>query len=345
MIIRYQHLHVHFTADPTIGAQKFHELATPRVGGVAVFVSLICVWFLRSFSQPILDDLPIFLICVPVFFLGLLEDVTKKIGVKLRLAGAFFSGLLAFMHLNAHIVSIDIPFLDQCLSIMWVSAIFSAFAIAGLSNAYNIIDGFNGLASMVGMIALSSIAYIAWTIGDSMIIFNAVAMVTVLLGFFIWNYPRGLIFLGDAGAYLIGSWIAILSIQLVFHHHEVSPWFALLVNAYPITETLFTIIRRLIKDQNPGLPDAYHLHTLIYKRIVSWATPYDTEVINKTSKNASTSGYLWLLSSIGAVPALIFWDSSKALMVCSLLYCLIYILAYKLANDFEKGVDSLKDGE
>jgi len=290
LIIRYQHLHHHFTADPSIGTQKFHEFATPRVGGIAIYLSLIIMWLMAmSTVHANSYRVPLVLICFPVFIIGLVEDVTKKMGVKIRLIAAMGSGALAFIFCSAQVLRIDIPILDQYLSIGWISAIFSIIAIAGLSNAYNLIDGFNGLASMVGIISLAAIGYIAFLVGDQVITFQSLTMIAALLGFFIWNYPRGLIFLGDGGAYLVGTWIAILSVLLVFKHQEISPWFALMVNAYPITETLFTIVRRLISKRNPGLPDAAHFHTLIYRQIVRWATPYDMKTRDQTAKNAATS--------------------------------------------------------
>ena len=122
---------------------------------------------------------------------------------------------------------------------------------------------------MVGIITLLALGYVAYCLGDKVIIFLSLAMASAILGFFIWNYPQGLIFLGDSGAYLIGFWISSLSILICHKHPEVSPWFALLINGYPITETLFTIYRRKIhQGKSPGSPDGIHFHTLIYRRIL-----------------------------------------------------------------------------
>lgn len=104
-----------------------------------------------------------------------------------------------------------------------------------------------------GVITLLAIGYIGYVVGDSLIIFSSFTMAAAILGFFIWNYPRGLIFLGDGGAYIIGFWVALLSVVLVFRYENISPWFALLVNGYPILETLFTIYRRKIhQGKSPG---------------------------------------------------------------------------------------------
>jgi UDP-N-acetylmuramyl pentapeptide phosphotransferase/UDP-N-acetylglucosamine-1-phosphate transferase len=136
---------------------------------------------------------------------------------------------------------ITFPILDLLFGIPSFGFIFTVFAITGLTNAYNIIDGLNGLASMVGVITLLALGYISYETGDRSLLYLSGAMIAAILGFFIWNYPKGSIFLGDGGAYLIGFWIASLSVLIVSRHQEISPWFAVLANIYPIVETIFTI--------------------------------------------------------------------------------------------------------
>ena len=331
LVIRYRHLHAHFTTDSSIGPQKFHTIATPRIGGVPIFITLIIMWLWTYLTDPsMVYKIPLFLSGLLLFIVGVTEDITKKVGVKLRLLFAFISGILAFIFFDVRIHSLDIPVIDLAFNYYWFAMLFTAFAIAGVSNAYNIIDGFNGLASMVSIICLLAIAFVAYKVGDFVVINLVFGMVVSILGFFMWNYPRGLIFLGDGGAYLIGFWTASLSILIVTRNSTVSPWFALMVNAYPITETLFTIWRRSIhQGRNPGLPDAAHFHSLIYRRVVRWSTPFDEKAHLRSSRNAATSPYLWLLSSLGVMPAVIFWDSTGFLMVSVFLYVCFYIWAYR----------------
>ena len=338
LIIRYQHLHAHLTTDSLTGPQKFHLKATPRVGGIPIFISLLLIWFfLKISNNATYFDPPLLLAAVPVFLIGLMEDITKKIGVKLRLLAAFLSGVIAFYYFGAKVTSLDLFFIDFLLSHFWIALFFTAFAIAGVSNAYNIIDGFNGLASMVGVITLLAISFIALKLGDTLVLRLCAAMIVSILGFFVWNYPKGLIFLGDGGAYLIGFWVATLSVLIVARNPSVSPWFALLANAYPIVETLFTIWRRSIhQGKNPGLPDAAHFHSLIYRKLTRWTTPHNSEVHETISKNAKTSPYLWVISSLGVIPALIFWDSTPLLMFSGAFYLFFYIWCYKQVVSLKK---------
>jgi UDP-GlcNAc:undecaprenyl-phosphate/decaprenyl-phosphate GlcNAc-1-phosphate transferase len=330
LVIRYQHLHVQFTGDSSLGPQKFHKQVTPRVGGLPIFVTMILIWIFQFIKDSQMSyEFLLILSALPIFIFGLIEDITKKVGVKLRLLAAFVSGILACLLYDIRVIGIDIPLIDSIFYYVWIAVPFTAFTIAGVANAYNIIDGFNGLASMIAVICLLAISSLALRFQDMLVIQLCLFMIAPLLGFFIWNYPRGLIFLGDSGAYLIGFWTATLSILIVFRHTDISPWFALMVNAYPITETLFTIWRRSIhQGKNPGLPDAAHFHSLIYRRVIRWTTPNNEKAHIKASKNAATSPYLWVLSSLGVFPAILFWDSTEYLMISALLYVVFYVWCY-----------------
>ena len=178
---------------------------------------------------------------------------------------------------------------------------------------------------MVGIITLLAIAYVAIVLIDPMITYLALVMVGAILGFFIWNYPRGLIFLGDGGAYLLGYWVSALSILLVCRHQQISPWFALLINGYPIFETLFTIYRRKVhQGKNLGSPDGIHFHSLIYRRILM--NHYrDQDIL---SANARTAPYLWLLTCMCIVPAILWWQSTPILIGASILFMISYIWLY-----------------
>jgi UDP-N-acetylmuramyl pentapeptide phosphotransferase/UDP-N-acetylglucosamine-1-phosphate transferase len=138
---------------------------------------------------------------VPPFFIGLLEDVTKMVSVRLRLAFTGLGALMASFLVGAQVTHLDLPGIDLLLFYTPVATIFAVFAISGVANSYNIIDGFNGLSSMVGIISLLALGYVGLKVNDSFISISSFLIIAAILGFFIWNYPRGLIFLGDGGAW------------------------------------------------------------------------------------------------------------------------------------------------
>ena len=186
---------------------------------------------------------------------------------------------------------------------------------------------------MVGIIALVALGYMGITFNDPLILFLSFTMTASILGFFIWNYPRGLIFLGDGGAYLIGFWVATLSILIVCRHHDISPWFAVMLNAYPIIETLFTIYRRKFhQGKSPGHPDAIHFHSLIFRRIINRTSVHNE--LEWFSANAKTSPYLWILSSLAVIPAILFWNSTSILMAFLSVFSISYLWLYNRVVTF-----------
>ena len=200
-----------------------------------------------------------------------------------------------------------------------------AFAVAGIANAINIIDGFNGLASVVCICMLLSLAYVALQVDDMFVLVVALMVAGAAAGFLIWNYPAGLIFLGDGGAYFLGFMLGELSVLLVMRNPEVSTWYAALLLIYPVFETLFSIYRRLfVRGKSPSMPDGIHLHSLIFRRLVLWAVIRKDAARALTNSNALTSPYLWLLSLMAVLPATLFWRHSWVLI----LFCFIFVISY-----------------
>ncbi|MBU3540838.1 glycosyltransferase [Polynucleobacter sp. UB-Tiil-W10] len=332
LVIRYNHLHARFTADSdTSGIQKFHFEPVPRIGGVGIFLGLLGAFVVRYFQNSEVGSFGFWLLicCLPAFVFGFAEDLTKKVGVKARLVATILSAILAGHFLGGWLTSVQIFGIDNLmLAYPLVAILVTCFAVAGVANAFNIIDGYNGLSSMVAIIILGGVAYVAFQVNDAPIMIAAIALIGSLLGFFVWNYPRGLIFLGDGGAYLIGFWIAELSVLLTSRHPEVSKWFPLLLCLYPIFETIFTIYRRVVlKRVHPGMPDASHLHQLIYRRVVRLSSGVESGK-GRAYRNSMTSPYLWLICLLAVIPAVLFWRSHLILKAFCLVFAITYIWIY-----------------
>jgi UDP-N-acetylmuramyl pentapeptide phosphotransferase/UDP-N-acetylglucosamine-1-phosphate transferase len=317
--------------DDLSGVQKVHARPVPRVGGFAIAVALwlVAAWVAWSGFVHAREFALVLACGLPPLVAGLLEDVTKKVGVRTRLAATALSGVLAFFVLGAQLREVQMPGLDWLMGFTAFSLLFTVVAVAGVANAVNIIDGFNGLASAVVTISLLSLAYVGWKVGDTLVVSMALAGVGALLGFLLWNWPRGLIFLGDGGAYFIGYLVAVLSFILVARHRGVvSPWYPMLLFIYPVFETLFSIWRRkVVRGSSPGLPDGLHLHQLVFRRLVRWAVGR-RDAASLTLRNSLTAPYLWLLSSLAAIPATLFWRQPFVLIGFVAAFCITYVWLY-----------------
>ena len=314
--------------DPQEGVQKFHKKPVPRVGGVAIYVSCLIVSGLFFVSQKDFakEFFLLILSAFPVFLGGLLEDITKRVSPKWRLFAGFLSGGLSFFLVSAKVIRVDLPFLDNLLSILPVSLFFTAFAFSGVAHAFNIIDGFNGLASGVAMLVFLGYAYLSFLHQDFFLLYLSLVLIFSTFAFFLWNYPFGLIFLGDGGAYFLGFMAASTGALLVYKYPDISPWFPLLLVIYPVWETLFSMYRRkFLRGQSPFLPDSIHFHTLLYKRLVKFL--FGPE-LPPEKRNALTSPFLWIMELFCLIPALLFWRYTLPLILSSLAFIIFYIWLY-----------------
>lgn len=331
LIVVSERWHGRFTGDSDMHKpQASHKHAAPRVGGLAVVAGSLAGLLVLGPSNMTLTWLwpVLFIAAMPVFVAGLLEDITKDIGSGKRLLAAFVSAAIAWWLLGG-VSRVGFPAIDWMLSFWPVSLLFTMVAVGGCTHALNIIDGMNGLAGMIATLMAVSLALVALQVQDIPIFLIAAALASATLGFLVWNFPFGRVFLGDGGAYFVGFILAELAVQLVVRNPSVSPFYALAVLFYPVFETLFSIWRRRFKRGVPvDQPDALHLHQLVFRRLVRSTFSRDRRHAVPALCNAMTSPYLWGLALIGLVPATIWWDNAWILCASLLLFSLAYIWLY-----------------
>lgn len=268
VLVLTQRWHGALTADSTDGIQKFHTLPTSRVGGIPIFFGFVAAWLNSPESvQELLT--PILIAGLPAFLSGVLEDLTKKVGVAERLIATMVSGSLACWITGYSITHVDVIGMDTLLQFTVVSILFTSFAVAGMSNAINIVDGFNGLASTAATLAFIGYAMVAYAEGDLSLAMLAIILAACLWGFFWVNWPFGKIFLGDGGSYFVGFSLAWVAVLLIERNPSVSAFGALIVCTHPVAEVLFSIYRRRARKLHPGMPDRMHFHSLFKRRYVS----------------------------------------------------------------------------
>jgi UDP-N-acetylmuramyl pentapeptide phosphotransferase/UDP-N-acetylglucosamine-1-phosphate transferase len=317
--------HGRFTMDAPGAIQKFHVDPTPRIGGVGIYLALVgaSLLVLPSDAKQILET--ILLAGIPALLVGLLEDLTKKVTVSARLLATMASGLAACWLSGVVLNDVDVQLVDQLLRFTPLAALFTAFAVGGVANAINIIDGFHGLASGTATICLMALAGIAALAGDPALALTAVVIAAAVTGFWLVNFPWGKLFLGDGGAYFAGFALAWLAVLLPIRNPSVSPWASFLVCAYPIIEVVYSIVRRRRGRQSPGHADRRHLHSLVATQFVLRRFTG----LNPTLQNATVSVIMWCFASVPAAAALALYRRTDLLVYCAIACVVAYHFIYR----------------
>lgn len=331
LIILTQRWHGRLSLDHDLnGVQKIHETPVPRIGGVGVVAGLLLAGvFSYQLGGETYETAGKLLLCaIPVFGAGLVEDFTKRVGVRTRLVASFISAALAYWTLGARLVDLDTPGLDYMMQFSAVSFVFTCFAVGGMTNAINIIDGLNGLASGCVTLMLGGLATIAYLSGDTLVTKMCFWGISASLGFMILNYPFGRIFLGDGGAYLAGFWLAECGVLLLKRNPQVSTWAVLLVCIYPVWETVFSMYRRhVIHKVKSGSPDMTHLHHLLFQWVIGYLpSPAKPAWL----QHMATSSIIWLVVLVCQISAAPSFENSMQLSGLTAVFCVIYQWIYKI---------------
>ena len=214
--------------------QRFHYGDVPRLGGLAMLVGIALSWGLGRLTTAMGDSSSLrmdswvlwwLLALMPAVVGGMVEDVTQRLAPRFRLLLSLLTAVLAVSMLGLQLPRLDLPWLDALLATApWLGVGIALLAVTGLPHAFNIIDGYNGLAGMVAIIVCLALAHVALQVGDRGLAAVLVSTAAATGGFLVWNYPRGMMFAGDGGAYIWGGVIALASLSLVQRNPQVSPW-------------------------------------------------------------------------------------------------------------------------
>ena len=310
------------------GVQKFHVDPVPSIGGLSIFLTFsFGMWGVNGESNVLVF---LWLASLPIFFAGLVEDVTLRVPPIQRLFFTFISILVAYVWAGVGINSLGFEWIDGMLfDYPFLTLLFTLIIVGGAVNSLNIIDGFNGLLGGYSILASLSIAYVSYTLGDSMVLQLSLILSTSVFGFFVFNFPFGKIFMGDGGAYFVGFMLAVIGLMLVDRHEELSNWFVLLIFIYPMYELLYSIYRRkVIHKVDVSQPDASHLHSLVYRKLISC----DRFKHDKVICNSMVSPFMWLLSLVGIILAVIWFDNQTMLIISAFIFMFIYTVIYKYVS-------------
>lgn len=285
--------------------QKLHHTPTPRIGGLGIFVAIL--FMVKDMEL----GFRIILCIIPAFLAGFLEDLLAKITPLRRLIIMSVSGFMAMYLMDSVVTNFGFMTVPYPIGVF-----ITIVAILGLINGTNLIDGFNGLSSSVSFIIFATYFFISLQVGDHAIAYICLVCMAAILGFFVFNFPSGKIFLGDGGAYSLGFLLAVISILLVNRNPQISPWFVLVCLIYPVWEVIFSFSRRtLVHRLSPLHPDSKHVHQLIFRNITKGNNPRTTIVI---------APFIILMNAV----AFYFYNHAFILFVQTIIFICAYTILY-----------------
>jgi UDP-GlcNAc:undecaprenyl-phosphate GlcNAc-1-phosphate transferase len=241
--------------------RKQHAAPVSRLGGVAVFISLAIGFLILAIRLPHFIEawLPIIIANTLMFSIGFLDDL-RPLGAKVKLIGQIGCALILFS-MGVSIDVISNPFGSGSLQLGWWSLPVTLLWLIAIPNIINLIDGMDGLATGFGMFLCLTLAFIGYYSLRSDVVLVSLVMVGALAGFLIFNFPPAKIFLGDGGAYLIGFFVASVSLMTSNKGSIIASLLVILVAlGIPILDTAFAIIRRAIRGMPVFRADAEHIH-------------------------------------------------------------------------------------
>lgn len=236
--------------------RKTHLETTPSMGGLAIFLG-VAVGFL--YLNP--DNEHIGAIILGAFIIlltGLLDDI-YNLKPQQKLVGQLTAAIIVVSS-GLIIETLTIPFLGS-VSLSYFGYVVTVLWIVGASNAINLIDGLDGLASGVSTIALGSILVMAIMDQQMVVISLCSILIGANLGFLPHNFHPAKIFMGDTGALFLGYAIAIVSMLGLFKNVAFFSFIVpIIVIAIPIFDTIQAIIRRIVNKQDISTADHKHIH-------------------------------------------------------------------------------------
>jgi UDP-GlcNAc:undecaprenyl-phosphate GlcNAc-1-phosphate transferase len=310
--------------DDANAVQATHIGLTPRIGGVAIFGALaLSVPFappemLQNYTEIIFATTILFLV-------GLREDLGYPVSPRNRLLTVVGVSLLVIVLIGEWLPRMGLPYVDTALQYWMFGIPFTLLITAGVANGFNLIDGVNGLASLTAVTSGMAIAAIAYQSDYISVAVLGLMMAAAVFGFFVVNFPFGLIFLGDAGAYTVGFVLSWFGIAILTNIPDASPWAILLVLFWPLADTLLAMFRRRGSTRGAMLPDRLHFHQLVMRTLeICWVGRERRDL-----SNPFTTVILAPFVIAPQVAGVMLWDANFNAFLAVLVFLTLFFASYR----------------
>ena len=304
---------LHIGAIDIPNKRKVHKVPIPRLGGLAIYAGFLLGYMLFGWESIQMNAILIgsFIIVVT----GIIDDISP-IPAKYKLIGQIIAA--SVIPLYSGILLKDISAFGLYIDFGWFSTIATIIFIVAIMNCINFIDGLDGLAGGIAAIYFLMIGIIAIVLNNSngLDVILTFIMLGATLGFLVHNFYPASIFMGDSGSLFLGYIIAVISLlgyKNVTFTSLIVPIFLL---AIPIIDTLFAIIRRLLKHESIAMPDKCHLHHQLLK-------------LNFSIRKSVL--IIYLIDILFAIASIIYviGDKRHGIFIYSLLFIIVIILIWK----------------
>jgi UDP-N-acetylmuramyl pentapeptide phosphotransferase/UDP-N-acetylglucosamine-1-phosphate transferase len=307
--------------------QRIHLNETPRLGGFIFLLSLISYVMYCNNNESIIF-LKLILIClIPIIIIGFKEDLFHNVDPAIRLISLLSVGWLFIAKYTGPLPHLtDVPLVSKLLTLQGGASLFYIISMTAVANGMNLIDGVNGLCGGVCLSILGTLLFLSYKTTDVVMLSVIISVTLILIPFIFMNYPYGKIFLGDLGAYSLGLILSMLTIILFGRHPEISPWVAVLFLIYPITEVVFSTLRRIINGTSIYLADTAHLHLKIFHFFRS--QPGYKKIANAIV--TPMLSLIWLFPLI-ATPWVFYKEIFVIIFIC--LFVCLYLMIYLFVSN------------
>lgn len=310
--------------------QAFHSRSTPRIGGFLIYFFLIL--FFIFFIQKNNFFYSIFYLGSFFFLLGFIEDLNINIKPEFRLFFMLIFTFFLIYFLDIKIINVQLNIISKIInSHKIISSIFACLCLLFIINGCNFIDGFNGLLIIHSIIILAILYFINFQNNNNDYLrYSILFLIITCFSVLFYNFPKAKIFLGDGGAYFLGSTISLITIELSNLNKIISPFFFACLLFYIFFEVFFSFFRKvLINKSSPLKPDKNHLHMLLFKFIFS-------NINNFERANYLTSLFINISYFILILPIFFYYKDKIFCQIYFLFLLILYLLFYLYLNEKNK---------
>lgn len=312
------------------GERKSHKSSIPTLGGLAIFAGVVFSFTFWSSGFEYQPTQYIIASIIVLFFIGIKDDFVELTATK-KLYGQIIAAFIIVLFANIRITTLCGIFGVYDIS-YWFSIILSLFTILLIINAFNLVDGIDGLAGGIGTIASFTFGLWFYNYGEIALCILSFALFSSLLAFLVYNFSPANIFMGDTGSLIVGLILSILTInfiQLSFisppdaFPFRSGPAMAIAILIIPLFDTLRIFIVRMLNKKSPFKADRNHIHHVLLD-------------LNLTHREVSLTLYLVNIGFILLALALRDLGNLSVLLIILSLAIILNIIPYSIRY-FAKG--------